>query len=215
MAQPVTAVSNLAESSNGDAGPFRGTFGGSFGGTSIYNYAFSFTTGTTHLNLAGVTLASPYTDSAAGLSLSLYSNNAGAPQTSLGTFGAGQSAGTMTANSTYASNFQLTSFTPTTQTIALSASTTYWLLAYFTSDGQFRMPTTTSTSETAGLTGWSIGDTYLDNQNGGGWNTISRAIEFSVSAADAPAVPEPATYAVVLATAMLGFTIWRRRHPAR
>ena len=188
------AVSNLGEPyfSNGSLGLAVGRISGNY-----VQSAFSFTTGGTDTVLDSVTLdMNAAINSPTAFHLDLYggfvaSNNVGLT-------------GLITSLSS------LTSLTTAglhvfSGSAALSANTTYWLLASANStanDSFFVVRGTDSLSETAGgLPGWSIGDvrrTYFNPSNpslGTGpqnpWNSVSSQMMFSVAVSS---VPESGTY---------------------
>lgn len=140
-------VSNEAEISIGSTGE-------QWAVGSYLAMADSFTTGSSATNLSSVSLVI-FGSSGTGFSLSLYSDAAGAPGTSVESLSGNASP----TSGTY-------SYTSGGSTV-LAANTTYWVVAAGPTSGPdyyFNFDTTSSTAQT-GAAGWSIGDTkaYMSN----------------------------------------------------
>ena len=99
----------------------------------------------------------------------------------------------------------------------LNASTTYWITVSSTQSFD------ASTSHAWGATpdasfalagGWAPGAVLGSADQGGGWGNLPSNFQFSVTATELTAIPEPSTYAAIAGAAMLGLAAWRRRRRA-
>ena len=140
-------------------------------------YAQGFSTGNSAAELGSVTLAD-LTNVAAGESLvvSLYSESAGLPGTSLHT---------LTAPGTL-SNGDATFTVPTGTTVTLEATTSYFIhIAFAGASGVVKVSTTASDTEDSGGTiGWSLADNVKLSTSGGAFgdhSAPSRAIRLSIN----------------------------------
>ena len=140
-------------------------------------YAQGFSTGNSAAELGSVTLAD-LTNVAAGESLvvSLYSESAGLPGTSLHT---------LTAPGTL-SNGDATFTVPTGTTVTLEATTSYFIhIAFAGASGVVKVSTTASDTEDSGGTiGWSLADNVKLSTSGGAFGDHSapyRAIRLSIN----------------------------------
>jgi len=191
-------VSNLTEVNDGDA-PVSYVPAVFIFPSQHFSEAQSFITGSSETVLDDITL-SIFTGSGTGFSLALYSDSAGQPGALLETL-SGSPAPTATGNYSYTSSGALT----------LSASTAYWWVASVPSGGaaiDFRLNSTSSTAETSSA-GWTIGDTSLQQQNGGAWIQSGQPFQFSASAT--AAIPEPGACAALVGAAALVFAAYHRR----
>ena len=143
----------------------------------FFVYAQGFSTGNSAAELGSVTLAD-LTDVAAGESLvvSLYSESAGSPGTSLHT---------LTAPGTL-SNGDATFTVPTGTTVTLEATTSYFIhIAFPGATGVVKVSTTDSDTEDLGSTiGWSLADIVKVSSRGGAFGDHSapdRAIRLSIN----------------------------------
>lgn len=186
VAGPPTNASNLFETVTG---------------TSVVNSSMWWSTGfTTDNSAAGWTLTSVTLSMVGSVSntgnlvISLYSNNASKPGTSLGTL----------SGSYPTSSGQ---FTFTTAGISLAPNTTYHLVTGVSAPGNTYNWNYVGTNQT----GWSIADTsYGSDNQGSAWFYSTSPNAFSVTAT-ASAVPEPSTCATILGAAALGAFAARNR----
>jgi hypothetical protein len=188
-------VSNLSQTLAGSA------IIGNAGEGSTYAGANSFTTGS---NSGGYTLTSATitmgnaTGSPTNFQLAVFSDSSGVPGSSLETL-SGSSTPTTAGDQTY-----------TSSSLALSASTTYFLVASATglaSDNNFAWSTTASDSETSS-DGWTIGDIRKRNLNETSF--VDHTTSSTVFSIQATAVPEPYQYAVVTCLGLFGVVAFRR-----
>jgi hypothetical protein len=187
-------VSNLAE-----------TDGGMVNLQTASWYASSFTTDSTAASytLDSVSLIFASANNTSGnFFVGLYSNNSGAPGSSLETLSGTSNPGSGTH-----------SFTSVGTT--LNANTTYWIVGGVTSGlGDYRWFWTSSDSQssTGGAT-WVIGndDAQYSSNSGSTWAPDGGVMKFSVTAT---AIPEPGTYAALFGLAALAVAKWRRRTSA-
>ena len=178
-ASAITLVGNLSEQSNGLVSVLSNSW-----------QASPFVTGSTSYNLDSVTLVVSELSPNVPLTVSLYSTNtiSGFPDSLLFAF---TNPGTITANPS-----PITFTLPTPQLLA--TNTKYWVVASVASAGGSYLWDYTLSTNSSGLTGWSIPAQYTDSSNGGTtWSAGgSDPYQFSVngspaSSPSAPAVPGP------------------------
>ncbi|MCB1131528.1 MAG: PEP-CTERM sorting domain-containing protein [Verrucomicrobiae bacterium] len=175
--------------------------------------ANSFTTGPgAGWTLDGLTLSLSEALTVSGsISIELFSDNSGAPGTSLAVLSGPDPSGSSFTDYTY---------TPG-GTVTLAAATTYWVVASGPLEGVFdtyAWERTSDTSESFAASGWSIGDATYEATTGtssatwGSWSVVSAGDPnlFSVSAT---AVPEPSGVMLVALSGGLLVTARRRRRP--
>ena len=196
-AQTVVMVSNLSQPGNGSV-PVA-YYPPDDGPASHYDAAQGFTTGPAASLLQAITL-SVGGGSGSGFSVALYSDASGLPGSLIETLN-GSSSPASAGSYSYTSG----------GSAILTANTSYWWIASVP-DGAgsflgFNLNSTNSTSETSAF-GWTAGDVFRQQQNGGGWGPSGQPLLFSVSAS---AIPEPGTYAAWAGAAVLGLAVVRRR----
>lgn len=174
-----------------------------------FSHAFNFTTGASSLSFSSITFAiSGATGSPSGFNLSLYSSVSTSGPSGLIASLAGSSAPT-SIGSSY-------TYTPV-GSLALSASTTYWVVATASttaSNSAFFIRGTSSDSEDAGgLSGWTIGnDRMLSNNAGVTW---ASAVEIPMFSVQTSAIPEPSTTALLAGAGGLVIAIIARSRRSR
>jgi len=193
-----TVVSNLGEA--GGASVSVGPFSSNTQGDPL---AQAFSTPTTGpgwtLNSLTFTLDA-LGSGAGGLTVELYSDNAGIPGTSLATLSGTSPSVTGFANYTFT----------TTSTVTLATNTTYFAVLTApspTSTDKYRWRQTT-TGQT-GDPGWAIADSSYYYNSGSVWTQDTGTPNYI--AVDASAVPEPSTVLLVLAAAGGAYFLKRRR----
>lgn len=203
-------VSNLGNSASGNWVVGNGVSGS----PQDFPRANSFTTGAGPgwtLNSLTLSLEEFFTVSGS-ITVEVFSDNAGAPGTSITVFSGPDPVGLAAADYTY---------TPDS-TLSLSALTTYWVVASGPFEGalpdSYAWSRTADTSESTADPGWSIGDDTLEATSGNSnvtwdnWTPVSvnQPVRFSV---DATAVPEPSSIGFC-ALGVVSLLLGRRRKAA-
>jgi hypothetical protein len=155
--------------------------------------AVSFTTDNATYTLTSVTLSMAGNNTSSPLTVSIYSDAASLPDSSLETLSG--------ANPTSFGNYTFTS-----AGLTLSPNTTYFATAATAGAGDYRWDSTSDPSETGSAT-WAIGNSSRAYSSST-WNTLSEVLYISVTAT---AIPEPGTYAVFAGLVALGLAVWRRK----
>ena len=152
------------------------TVGGTQNVTSTFTYAQGFSTGNSAAELGSVTLADVAdVDAGDSLAVSLYSDSAGSPGTSLHT---------LTAPATL-SNGDATFTVPTGTTVTLEATTSYFIHIALGGTGDVRVSQTSSGAEDSGsTTGWSLADNVKVSTSGAAFadhSAPARALRLSIN----------------------------------
>lgn len=141
-----------------------------------------------------------------GFSLRLFSDNSGAPGTSLETL-SGNNNPTTTGNYSY-----------TSSGTTLNSNSTYWIVASAAtgaydpgSDFYYWGASDTNNQTTTGGPTWLIGDVVSYSTNSGSsWVTSSSTYDLKFSVSTAAAIPEPSTCAALFGACALGLVGYRR-----
>lgn len=198
----VTLVSNLGQAVE----DFR--FVGGEGANAI-TLGMSFTTGSSAATIEKLTLSfSAPSGNPSGLVLDLYDSFA------VGVGPSGHVATFSGSDPTNAGNFDFVGVA------TLDAHTTYYLIASVpggSSGDYFSWNRTTSPAEDGGgLTGWTIGDTLIANNQSFTWSEqVTGSLSPLMFSVQGSAVPEPSTYAVCAGLAALGLAFCGRRSRRR
>jgi len=196
LATPVRAITYLDNLS--------GTFFSSIGLTHSLSFALPFTTdnSATVFYLNDITVTVGGSSQTQSFSVGLYSNNGGVPSLAI-TDGAGSTSPTTTGNYTY-------SFLPT----PLQPDTEYWVVlansSFSVGDEYFWKEAATAPD----LGTWTSNTTALQASFNGGtsWSPYSNGAYPMLSVVATPVdVPEPSSYAALLALPALALACFRRR----
>jgi hypothetical protein len=190
---------NLGSSGTGSLSATNTDFGGGTLTDPVASLAQGFTTGTSsqYLTLQGVTLGLFSDDTPATRTVSIYTDNAGVPGTSLYT----SSSQAVTSTGKYVFTFPNS---------ALSPSTSYWIVPQGPASWYFNDLEDQPTAQNA--SGWSyLGTKRALTADPTAWINSSGPYSVSVQA-----VPEPSTYALAgIGIAAAGLLRWRLRQSRR
>lgn len=199
-AQGTVVYGNLGASGTGALSPTNTDYGGGTISDTLAKLAQGFSTGTNSQNLfvQSVSLGLFSNDSPAGRTVSIFTNNAGVPGTSLYT-SASQS---VTSTGVYTFNFTAAQ---------LAASTTYWIVP--SGPASWYLNANESQPDGLNASGWTyVGTKRETTASPGTWSTTIQPYSLSITAGnnDVPEI-DPSGMASVIALVAGAFGIFERR----